>query len=146
MNVLSESGLVNLELERVSSKDIVAFDESLQNNYLISAITALSEYPNGINNFFVSKESSQLGVYSIKFTMNGEPVTIIIDDYIPTSDDIPIFSRGKAWVMLVEKAWAKMRGSYKNMGEGEIYETLRDLTSAPSYVYDLSSNTDHLFM
>lgn len=37
--------------------------------------------------------------------------------------------------MVLEKAWAKLHGSYHRIEGGEAYHTLRDLTGAPSFDY-----------
>ena len=40
------------------------------------------------------------------------------------------------WVILLEKAWAKIHGSYDKIIAGDGAKTLRDITGAPSYGYD----------
>jgi calpain-15 len=40
--------------------------------------------------------------------------------------------------LLLEKAWAKLHGSYKRIEAGLPYSTLRDLTGAPAYHYNLN--------
>ena len=40
------------------------------------------------------------------------------------------------WVILLEKAWAKIHGSYDTIIAGDGAKTLRDITGAPSYGYD----------
>ena len=41
------------------------------------------------------------------------------------------------WVMLLEKAWAKIHGSYFRIIGGNSHLTFRDLTSAPSFRIDM---------
>ena len=41
------------------------------------------------------------------------------------------------WVILLEKAWAKIHGSYETIIAGDGAEALRDITGAPSYNYDI---------
>ena len=41
--------------------------------------------------------------------------------------------------MLLEKAWAKIHGSYERIIGGQAHETLRDITGAPAFEY-LSSD------
>lgn len=36
------------------------------------------------------------------------------------------------WVLLLEKAWAKLNGNYENIERGYNSEALRDLTGAPT--------------
>lgn len=40
------------------------------------------------------------------------------------------------WVILMEKAWAKIHGSYEIIIAGDGAKTLRDITGAPSFNYD----------
>ena len=71
---------------------------------------------------------------------NGEPQTIVIDDYFPCdSDNEPCFSKANGnelWVMLLEKAWAKIHGSYERIIGGQAHLTFRDLTGAPSFEFE----------
>ena len=39
------------------------------------------------------------------------------------------------WVLLLEKVWAKVHGDYCRIIEGLPHETMRDITGAPSYMY-----------
>jgi calpain-15 len=51
----------------------------------------------------------------------GKWLTIDMDDYIPYMYDLPAFSRGnkdELWVILLEKAWAKIYSSYKRIEAG----------------------------
>lgn len=59
----------------------------------------------------------QIGFYVLKFYTNGKLNYVVIDDYIPcdSSSNQPIFAfpvGNKLWVLLIEKAWAKIFGSY----------------------------------
>ena len=49
---------------------------------------------------------------------------------------MPKFSKGNGpelWVIIFEKAWAKIHGSYDRIVSGTVYLTLRDLTGAPGF-------------
>jgi calpain-15 len=42
----------------------------------------------------------------------------------------------ECWAILIEKAYAKLHGSYERIIGGQAHETLRDITGAPSFNYD----------
>ena len=61
---------------------------------------------------------------------------IMLDDYFPcyNAKSGPAFSKGKMseiWVLLLEKAYAKVYGSYHAIEMGFASHALRDLTGAP---------------
>ena len=74
-------------------------------------------------------------------TKNGEPVQIIVDSYLPCIDGQPAFStahENEMWVLILEKAWAKIHGSYERVIGGQAHLTLRDLLGAPGYEHESS--------
>lgn len=53
----------------------------------------------------------------MRLMLNGHPQIIVVDDYIPFDKVTkrPVFAGKKTkniWPMLLEKAWAKVNGSY----------------------------------
>lgn len=90
---------------------------------------------------FKSDQINKYGLYGINFVKNGISDTIIIDDYIPCINKTPVFSRANGnelWVILLEKAWAKVHGSYNRIIGGLSHQTFRDVTGAPSFEYETS--------
>ena len=74
----------------------------------------------------------------------GEPVEMLIDDYFPfwIDNEEPSFSKGingELWVMILEKVWAKLHGSYGNIWSGKPTECLHDLTGGPTRLIHTSS-------
>ena len=62
-----------------------------------------------------------------------------MDDYIPCHRGKPCFSNAhgnELWVLLLEKAWAKLHGSYERIEAGFAENVLHDLTGAPSEVIE----------
>lgn len=60
----------------------------------------------------------------------------MVDDFIPCkgANQGPVFTKGNGpelWVMILEKAWAKVNFSYDNIDGGFTRETLHDFTCAP---------------
>jgi len=67
---------------------------------------------------FVNQEFNQEGIYAIKFYINGQKRIVYVDDLLPVmpGTDTLAFARsmeeGEFWICLMEKAWAKLHGSY----------------------------------
>lgn len=84
--------------------------------YLLSALSALAEWPQRIRSLFVSKEPNEAGVYIVRLYLNGALTEIAVDDYFPCKKGQFAFCRNTdsntIWPMLIEKAYAKVFGSY----------------------------------
>jgi len=84
--------------------------------------------------------------------MDGTFTEVLIDDRLPVVKAKAGFksafsqSRGgkEMWVMLLEKAWAKVNGSYENTITGLPADALRALTGAPVdfYAHDYTTDED----
>ena len=97
---------------------------------------------------FITDVTNEFGIYAVKLTKNGEAKEVVIDDYFPC------FSYGECcftkahgnelWVLILEKAWAKIHGSYERIEAGLAHNVMRDLTGAPSFDIDLGLNFDSM--
>lgn len=68
----------------------------------------------------------------LKFFKNGDFQYIVVDDYIPMNDQGPAFTKGGAdglemWPAILEKAYAKLYGSYDNIEAGKVHLALADM-------------------
>lgn len=133
----------------IDPSDIV--EGYLGNSYFISAIKALAENTSCIRRLFDIKKTAKEGQYFVNLSLNGENYKIEIDDFIPFYEKgkKPAFSfskKNELWVMLVEKAWAKVCGNYESSITGMCCESFRALTGAPveyvdhSYIQTLWKN------
>lgn len=71
----------------------------------------MAEHPENIMARFYTKVVNKAGIYMMIFYINGQEQAVIVDDYIPVRNDKPCFANTKSeelWVMLLEKAWAKI--------------------------------------
>ena len=78
----------------------------------------------------------------------GEWQTIVVDDYFPCNYYGPAFTRGndnEIWVLILEKAWAKLFGSYERIEAGLAREALKSLTAAPTSVVWTDCPEDELW-
>jgi len=78
-------------------------------------------------------------VYCCNICKNGIWQEVVIDDFIPCYNNQPAFSRSNGdelWVILLEKAWAKLHKSYERIEAGFAENVMRDLTGAPTEVIE----------
>lgn len=105
-------------------------------NWYLSALAILSRAGNkNLEKIFVAKYP-QYGIYQCRFYKDGDWCIVTIDDAIPCdANDSPAFAHSKDpnefWVPLLEKAYAKLYGSYSAIQSGNISEALRDFTGEP---------------
>ena len=76
----------------------------------------------------------------MRFCICGEWKEVVVDDFFPT-DKIgePAFSKAQGnelWVMLLEKAWAKINGTYEGTIEGSPFEAFNFLEPCVSQYLD----------
>lgn len=113
----------------------------LPDNHLASALSALAEKGNLIKRLFKSDSYSPYGVYQVKLCVNGEWTTITIDDYFPCiPKSNPLVSRSpgnELWVLIMEKAIAKVYESYYTLININIADFFLMLTGCPSFHINL---------
>jgi hypothetical protein len=105
---------------------------NLGNCYFLSALAALTEFPNLIFKIFKTQEVPTNGLYEVALFIDGEWQIVIVDDYIPVNIyGDPAFAKpngNEIWVMILEKAWAKVNGGYLNIIGGFATEALTAFT------------------
>ncbi|XP_050989872.1 calpain-1 catalytic subunit [Labeo rohita] len=89
------------------------------------------------------------GIFHFKFWRFGSWVDVVIDDKLPTIDNRLIFVHSKHpnefWPALLEKAYAKVCGSYADMNVGSVSEALMDFTGGPHMIIKLSEAPEKLW-
>ena len=120
--------------------------------YFLSSISSLAEFPERVENIFITKDMNEAGCYALQFYINGEPETVVVDDLFPWSNhkNTWAFSRSsndnEIWVLLLEKAWAKIFGSYQRIEGGTTGEALPALTGAPTQMILHAETEDKEFI
>jgi hypothetical protein len=108
------------------------------NCYFLSAVAALSIFPELVLRLFREKEVSTKRQYGIYIRKKGIWQLMLLDDYFPVHGKFKkaacCFSQDKKelWVMLLEKAWSKLNNSYAATIGGEPSEVFDVLTNASS--------------
>lgn len=114
--------------------------------YFLSTLSVLAEVPDRVKKIFVTQGPNDEGVYAVKISHNGEFKEVTVSDSFPCYQGAPAFSKSEGdelWVMILEKAYAKMHGSYERIEGGFAENCLRDLTGAPCDV--LSHEDEDIF-
>ena len=108
----------------------------LEDLWLIGAFSAVAEQPPLLQRLFQKTPSKvECGLYQIELCRGGQWVTVTVDDYCPCFPNFsPMFSRchgEELWVLLLEKAFAKLEGSYLRLREVPLRKALSTLTGFP---------------
>ncbi|KAL7862048.1 hypothetical protein SRHO_G00134890 [Serrasalmus rhombeus] len=108
------------------------------NCWFLAALGALTFQKHIMEKVFPSGQSfhkDYAGIFHFRFWRFGKWVDVVIDDKLPTINGQLIFVHPKSsrdpiefWPALIEKAYAKVCGSYEDMQNGAVSEALLDFT------------------
>ena len=96
--------------------------------------------PGRLEKVFYNTELSSNGIYALRMYVLGVPTTITIDDHLPLSENgTSVFAGvspdGAVWGPIIEKAFAKVNGSYESIISGDPQHSIEVLTGAPTSRY-----------
>lgn len=93
--------------------------------WLISSLACLAERPGAIEAIFLTKQYNPFGKYKIRLFLNFKWQVIEVDDMFPvfSNDNTPCFGfphnhATYLWPIILEKAFAKVMGSYQELDGG----------------------------
>ncbi|CAM1329411.1 Uncharacterised protein g10003 [Pycnogonum litorale] len=133
-----------MQIDGVNRNDIV--QGILGDCWFLSSCAAVSQRPDMMSrvipNGQVLTGIGYSGAVRFNFWRFGKWMTVYVDDYLPTVNGNLIYARSsdkrEFWVSLIEKAYAKLHGSYESLGGGQSMDALVDLTSGLAERYDLA--------
>ncbi|CAL1530831.1 unnamed protein product [Lymnaea stagnalis] len=87
------------------------------------------------------------GMFRFNFWWYGKWTEVVVDDYLPTDGQKPIYCRNierpnEFWPCLLEKAYAKLRGNYESLDGGKMQDAMVDLTGGISEVIDIRKKNE----
>eukprot|EP00026_Physarum_polycephalum_P003143 Phypoly_transcript_03152.p1 GENE.Phypoly_transcript_03152~~Phypoly_transcript_03152.p1 ORF type:complete len:806 (+),score=95.47 Phypoly_transcript_03152:50-2419(+) len=143
-----------LFVDGIDASDVI--QGGLTNCWFLGALAVIAaSSPNRIRSLFVA-EDRERGLVRCKFYKRGKWVKVDVDDRLPCfkpeykskeshiADTVLYYAsclnKSEFWVPILEKAYAKLHGTYTALEFGDISEALKDLTGGATQTFIIKSD------
>ncbi|KAK7505992.1 hypothetical protein BaRGS_00002714, partial [Batillaria attramentaria] len=142
--LLNEDTIPELMVDGVTRDDIK--QGILGDCWFLSACAAVSQHESSMKKVLPSNQQlsgpNYQGVVCFNFWRFGQWLPVYIDDRLPCVDGQLIYGHSadprEFWVSLIEKAYAKLHGSYEAIEGGITMDAMVDLTGGLAERYDVT--------
>ncbi|XP_027552449.1 calpain-13 isoform X1 [Neopelma chrysocephalum] len=132
----------HLIMDGVSRFDIMQGE--IGDCWMLAALGSLTLRKQFLENVLPKDQGFQddyAGIFHFRFWQYGDWVDVVIDDRLPVLNGRYLFvhprTSNEFWPSLLEKAYAKLRGSYQNLNGGYLSDALVDLTGGVQVQFSL---------
>lgn len=123
------------------------------NSYILASMTSIAEFPTLVESVFLTKKLNKEGIYAVRFFIRGKPWIVTVDDEVLLTSNQNNFlgirswqhryaqlgDDNSAWGAILEKAWAKVKGSYRTSYDGGFMTNgIRALVGSPVFTFPLN--------